>query len=396
MISIKPLRRPRSALRQFLRTEAAGGILLIVAAALAMLCANSPWGADYLHALHLYLGPLSLLHWINDGLMALFFLLVGLEIKRELIDGSLARWSDRWLPVIAAVGGMVVPAALFLLIVGGTPGLARGWAIPAATDIAFAIGVLALLGSRAPASLKLLLTTIAIVDDMGAVLIIAIGYTKAIGVPALVAAGVIFGAMLLLNRAGVKRLAPYLLLGAGLWVAVFLSGVHATIAGVLAAFAIPIRTSPGAPDDAQSPLHRLEHGLHPWVAFGIVPLFGFANAGVPLGGLGIEHVLAPLPLGVSAGLFLGKQIGIFWSIRGVVALGIADCPAGASWLQVYGLSLICGIGFTMSLFIGGLAYDDALLIDEVKIGVLGGSLLSAAAGCLLLSLAPRPARTRAG
>ena len=283
---------------------------------------------------------------------------------------------------------MAIPAITYLLIAGRTPGLANGWAIPAATDIAFAIGVLALLGKRAPTSLKLLLTTVAIVDDMGAVLIIALAYTKGISGLALLVGALLFCAMLILNRSGVKKLWPYMVLAVALWLAVFLSGVHATIAGVLAALAIPIRTSPGAPDDAESPLHRLEHRLHPWVAFAIVPLFGFANAGVSLAGLGMEQIMGPLPLGIGAGLFLGKQIGIFASIRGAVALGIADRPAGATWLQVYGLALICGIGFTMSLFIGGLAFSDPLLSDEVKIGVLGGSVLSAVAGFLLLRLAP--------
>ena len=395
MLSLETLGRPRSALRDFLRTEAAGGILLILAAALAMIVANSGWAEAYFETLHVYIGPLSLLHWINDALMALFFLLVGLEIKREFIDGRLSNWSDRWLPVIAAAAGMAVPAITYLLVAGGTPGLANGWAIPAATDIAFAIGVLALLGQRAPTSLKLLLTTVAIVDDMGAVLIIALAYTKGISGLALLAAGLLFSAMMVLNRAGIKSLWPYVLLAAALWLAVFLSGVHATIAGVLAALAIPIRKSPAAPDDVQSPLHRLEHALHPWVAFGIVPLFGFANAGVSLAGVGLEQILAPLPLGIAAGLFLGKQVGIFASIRAAVALGIAGRPSGATWLQVYGLALICGIGFTMSLFIGGLAFTDPLLADEVKIGVLGGSVLSALAGYFLLRLAPGPSRNGA-
>ncbi len=395
MQMLATLQRPRSALRAFLHMEASGGILLIAAAALAMIVANSPVAAAYFEALHVHIGPLSALHWINDGLLALFFLLVGLEIKGEFIDGSLSQWSDRWLPVIAAAAGMAVPAIVYMAIAGREPGLASGWAIPAATDIAFAIGVLALLGKRAPASLKILLTTVAIVDDMGAVLIIALAYTKGISLTALMAAGAIWVVMLVLNRMGVKALWIYLLCAFGLWLAVLLSGVHATIAGVLAALTIPIRPSPGAPDDRTSPLHRLEHALHPWVAFAIVPLFGFANAGVSLAGIGLSHILAPLPLGIAAGLFLGKQIGIFCSIRGAVALGVADRPAGATWLQVYGLALICGVGFTMSLFIGGLAFTDPLLSDEVKIGVLGGSILSAMAGFVLLRLAPawkNPAR----
>jgi len=367
-----------SAMRNFLGTEAAGGLVLIFAAAAAMMVANSPFAADYFALLHMKLGPLSLLHWINDGLMALFFMLVGLEIKRELISGHLSRWSDRVLPCIAAASGMAIPALFYLLLIGTTPGLARGWAIPTATDIAFAIGVMALLGRRAPSSLKLFLTTVAIVDDMGAVAIIALAYTAAVSGPALLAAAVILTAMLLLGRLGVRALWPFLLLAAALWVAVLLSGVHATIAGVLAALAIPIGGG------ARSPLHRLEHGLHPWVAFGIVPLFGFANAGVSFAGIGIEQLLAPLPLGIAAGLFFGKQIGIFGSVRLAVGLGLASLPQGARWPQVYGVALLCGIGFTMSLFIGGLAFDSPLLGDEVKIGVLGGSLLSALAGYALL------------
>ncbi|ARR54823.1 Na+/H+ antiporter NhaA [Rhizorhabdus wittichii DC-6] len=368
----------RMLFRSFLATEAAGGIILIAAAAAAMLVANSPLAPTYFELLHARLGPLSLLHWINDALMALFFLLVGLEIKREFLRGHLARWSDRILPCIAAAAGMAAPALLYLAFAGGTEGLVRGWAIPTATDIAFAIGVLALLGSRAPASLKLFLTTIAIVDDMGAVAIIALAYTAAISGPALLAAIVILAAMAGLGRIGVRRLWPYLLLAAALWLAVLLSGVHATIAGVLAALAIPLG------DEDDSPLERLEHGLHPWVAFAIVPLFGFANAGVSFAGIGAEQLLAPLPLGIAAGLFLGKQAGIFGSVRLAVALGLAQRPAGASWTQLYGVALLCGIGFTMSLFIGGLAFSDPLLIDEVKIGVLGGSILSAIAGYALL------------
>lgn len=376
----------RSAIRAFLGTEAAGGIVLILAAAIAMLVANSPAAPTYVELLQTKAGPLSILHWINDALMALFFLLVGLEIKREFASGHLARWSDRLLPIIAATAGMVVPALLYMAIAGETPGLRRGWAIPTATDIAFAIGVLALLGSRAPASLKLFLTTVAIVDDMGAVAIIALAYTPAISGPALLAAALILAAMIALGRLGVRRLPPYLLLAVALWVAVLLSGVHATIAGVLAAFAIPI----GEGDGGRSPLHRLEHRLHPWVAFGVVPLFAFANAGVSFAGIGIADILQPLPIGIALGLFAGKQIGIFGSVRLAVACGIAERPAHASWAQVYGVALLCGIGFTMSLFIGGLAFTDPLLGDEVKIGVLGGSLLSAVAGFTLLRFASKP------
>jgi len=383
-----------SVLRVFLASEAAGGIILMVAAALALIVANSPLADTYFHLLHAEtgpvlspkLGPMTVHLWINDGLMALFFLLVGLEIKREFVDGHLASWSDRALPMIAAAGGMALPAIVFLGIAGDDPLLVRGWAIPAATDIAFAIGVLALLGRRAPASLKLFLTTVAIVDDVGAVAIIALFYTASLDLLAVVMAVLLFGAMLLLNRRGVSALWPYALLFSGLWLAVLVSGVHATIAGVLAAFAIPIRRTPAAPDAEDSPLHRLEHGLQPWVAYAIVPLFGFANAGVDLSGAGIATLLAPLPLAIAAGLFLGKQVGVFASVRLAVALGIAHRPAHATWAQVYGVAVLCGIGFTMSLFIGGLAFTDPALADQVKIGVLGGSLLSALAGYGLLRL----------
>jgi NhaA family Na+:H+ antiporter len=377
---------PLSFLADFLKQEAAGGILLMIAGAAAMVIANSPLSETYFHALHTPIGPLSLHMWINDALMALFFLLVGLEIKREFSEGELASWSDRTLPFIAAAAGMIVPALFYLGITHGTPGLTRGWAIPSATDIAFAIGVLALLGPRVPTSLKLFLTTVAIVDDMGAVAIIALAYTPAIQMVALLAAVLVLLAMLALGRFGVRALWPYLLLMPFLWLAIFQSGVHATIAGVLAAFAIPVRSRKGAAEPQGSPLHRLEHALHPYVAFGIVPLFGFANAGVSLAGIGLREVIAPLPLGIALGLFLGKQIGIFGSIRIAIACGIAQRPAGASWAQTYGVALMCGIGFTMSLFIGGLAFTDPLLGDEMKIGVLGGSLLSAICGYAVLRM----------
>ncbi|PAL21426.1 Na+/H+ antiporter NhaA [Sphingopyxis sp. GW247-27LB] len=387
----------RSALRDFLESESAGGMLLILAAALAMIVANSPLGALYHDAVHAVtgpiltdkLGPMTVHLWINDGLMAIFFLLVGLEIKREFVDGRLASWDRRRLPMIAAAAGMAVPAILYMLFAGSEPGLAQGWAIPAATDIAFAIGVLALLGKRAPTSLKLFLVTVAIVDDMGAVAIIALFYTAKIDLAALAAAAALLALMFALNRAGVKRLTVYLLVFALLWYAMLLSGVHATIAGVLAAMAIPFEATPGAPDSAASPLHRLEHALHPWVAFAIVPLFGFANAGVDIGGLTADQIFAPLPLGVAAGLFLGKQIGIFGSVWLSVRFGIAGRLRGATWLQVYGVALLCGIGFTMSLFIGGLAFPgNALLVEEAKIGILMGSLVAALAGFAVLRFAP--------
>lgn len=389
--------RPRSAMRAFLKSEAGGGIALMSAAALALIVANSPLAEAYGHLLHLEtgpelspkIGPMTLHLWINDGLMAIFFLLVGLEIKREFVDGRLSTWERRRLPVIAAAVGMAVPAAIYLAFTADVDGLSRGWAIPAATDIAFAIGVLALLGSRAPTSLKLFLTTVAIADDLGAVAIIALAYTDSLDTLALGAAAAILFVMYAMGKSGVRPLWPYLI-GAGLlWYAVLLSGVHATVAGVLAATTIPIIATPGAPDSAESPLHRLEHGLSPWVAFLIVPLFGFANAGVSLAGVGLERLLAPLPLGIAAGLFLGKQLGILGAVWLTVRLGLASRLRGATWLQVWGVAMLCGIGFTMSLFIGALAFPgDPERVEEAKLGILAGSFLSAIGGYLVLRLAP--------
>ncbi|QDX27263.1 Na+/H+ antiporter NhaA [Sphingomonas suaedae] len=389
----------RSALRDFLQSEAAGGIILMAAAALAMIVANLPGLSEgYFHFLHADTGPvispkygsMTVHLWINDALMAIFFLFVGLEIKREFVDGRLATWEHRRLPIVAAAAGMVGPALVYLFIAGWSGPLVNGWAIPAATDIAFAIGVLALLGSRAPASLKLFLTTVAIVDDMGAVAIIAIAYTAELSTLYLALGALLMATMYVLNRSGVKKLTPYLLLGAALWYFVFMSGVHATIAGVLTAMMVPITASPGVRDDAESPLHRLEHALAPWVAYLIVPVFGFANAGVSLAGMSPAILLEPLPLGIAAGLFIGKQVGIFGSVWAAAKTGFASPPGGATWLQLYGVAMLCGIGFTMSLFIGGLAFPgNELLVDEVKIGVLTGSILSAVVGFLILRFSPR-------
>jgi NhaA family Na+:H+ antiporter len=383
-----------SALRAFLASEAAGGIVLILAAALAMIAANSSLAHGYEAFLHFdtgpviapAVGPMTVHLWINDGLMAVFFLLVGLEIKRELVDGELASPARRRLPVIAAVAGMALPALFYLILTGGDPALRAGWAIPAATDIAFAIGILALSGPRVPASLKLFLTTVAIVDDMGAVAIIAIFYSRGIAPYALGGAAVVLAAMAVLNRAGVRKLWPYIIGFILLWVLVLQSGIHATIAGVAAALVIPAEE-----DEHVSPLHRMEHSLAPWVAFAIVPLFGFANAGVSLAGFGWATLGQPLVLGIALALFLGKQIGIFGSIQGAKRFGIAQPPHGASNTQLYGTALLAGIGFTMSLFIGGLAFPgNALLADEVKIGVLAGSLLSALTGFAMLRFARGP------
>jgi Na+:H+ antiporter, NhaA family len=393
--------KSRSALRDFLASEAAGGIVLIVAAAAAMIVANLPGlGHFYEELLHFHTGPvispkygeMTVHLWINDGLMAIFFLLVGLEIKREFVDGRLASWERRRLPVVAAAAGMVIPALLYLGVTASSPvDVHAGWAVPAATDIAFAIGVLAILGRHAPTSLKLFLTTVAIVDDMGAVAIIAVAYTAGLNTLALLGAAFVMAVMYVVNRSGVKRLWVYLLLAAVLWYFVFLSGVHATIAGVLAAMMVPITKSPGHPDDVDSPLHKLEHGIAPWSSFLIVPLFGFANAGVSLEGLGWDVLFLPLPLGIAAGLFIGKQLGIFGSVWLAHRTGFAAKPGGCTWAQIYGVSLLAGIGFTMSLFIGGLAFPgNELLIAEVKIGVLSGSILSAVVGFLVLRFAPFP------
>jgi len=386
---ISRIKRAPSVLRDFLRTEASGGLLLIAAAVLALAIANSSLAHFYSDLLRIEIGGWDLVHLVNDGLMAIFFLLVGLEIKREFLDGHLQRASDRVLPLLAAAGGMAVPAAVFLAIAGGDPALVRGWAIPAATDIAFAIGVLTLLGNRVPGSLKIFLTTIAIADDLGAVIVIALAYRAELHFWALGAAALLYLVMIALNLSGIRSLVPYMLLAAALWAVVHLSGVHATIAGVLAASAIPIVPSRGAPDAENSPLHRLEHALGPWVAYAILPLFAFVNAGVSFMDAGSHVLLHPLTIAIAAGLFLGKQIGIFASVRAVVAIGFGTKPSGASWLQVYGLSIICGIGFTMSLFIGKLAFADAAQAVEVKIGVLSGSLLSAVVGAAMLLFASR-------
>lgn len=376
-------------MRSFLATEAAGGIILIGAAIAAMIAANSPFAADYFAMLAIHVGGMSLLHWINDGLMALFFLVVGLEIKREILDGQLASWSRRILPGAAAAVGVALPAIIYATVNTGNPEGLRGWAVPAATDIAFALGVLALLGPRIPTSLKILLTAVAIIDDLIAVLIIAVFFTADIAALPLVCAAAGLALLIALNRANVSALSPYLVIGALVWFCVLHSGVHATLAGVAVAMTIPLKRTPGAPDDRTSPLARLEHGLHPWVAFGIVPLFGFANAGVSLAGFTPESLIEPVALGVILGLFVGKQVGIFGSIWLLDRLGWAERPQGAGWGQIYGVALLCGIGFTMSLFIGALAFGEGShLNDAIKLGVLTGSVLSAIAGFVLLSCLP--------
>lgn len=385
-------RRPVSIFREFLDGEASGGIILIVAAALALFIANSPLAEGYFSVLDAYLGPLSVQHWINDGLMAIFFLLVGLEIKREVLDGQLSTWPRRMLPGIAAVGGMIVPAIVYVVINRNNSPALPGWAIPTATDIAFALGVLSLLGSRVPASLKVFLTALAIIDDLGAVVIIAIFYTDGLSVAYLGGAFAVIAILIAMNRMGVLSLIPYLVLGVVLWVLVLKSGVHATLAGVALALTVPLRVSPGLAHDLEhSPLHRLEHTLHKAVPFIVIPIFGFANAGVSLAGLSVSDLVEPLTLGVTAGLVLGKLVGVFGASALTVRLGLADLPAHAGWMHMVGIALLCGIGFTMSLFIGLLAFgDNAILKDGVKVGILAGSLIAAVLGAAVLLLAPKP------
>lgn len=374
------------------KADASEGILLIAVAITALVVANSGVAGAYFDLFNGYLWPketfyLNTLHlWINDGLMVIFFFVVGLEVKRELISGNLADPKNRNLPILAAIAGMAAPAAIYMLIAGNEPGLARGWAIPAATDIAFAMGVVGLLGTRVPAPLRLFLLTVAIVDDIGAVAIIAVFYTAKIKMMYLAASAVVLAAMFAMNRMKVSAYSPFILATVILWYCVLYSGVHATIAGVLAAFMIPMQRK-----DGHSMVENMEHALVPWNAYIVVPIFGFANAGVSLAGMGLSALLDPLPLAIAAGLVIGKQVGIFSMVWAAVKLKIVDRPPGCSWVEVWGVCILCGIGFTMSLFIGELAFkgtDEAarLLRDEAKIGVLVGSLISAVLGYVVLRM----------
>ena len=391
-----------AALRKRLHTEAAPGILLFLAAVAAMTVANSPLVGAYRAFLDipivLQAGAFEiakpLLLWINDGLMAVFFFLVGLELKRELVEGELSTVRQALLPVAAAIGGIAGPALIYAAMNAHDPVALRGWAIPSATDIAFALGVLALLGDRVPRGLKIFLLTVAIVDDIGAILIIALFYSSAPAPITLAIAAAALGLLVVFNRSGVTRLSPYLLVGLVLWAAVLKSGVHATLAGVLLALTIPLRV-PG-PRDA-SPARRLEADLHVPVAFGVLPLFAFANAGVGLDAMRLADLTHPIPLGIAAGLFFGKQIGVMLAGVPLVLAGLARLPSGTSWAAFYGVAIITGIGFTMSLFIGSLAFkeelDAQLPVDE-RVGVLLGSALSAIAGYLVLRLALRRSTRR--
>lgn len=374
-------------LTDFLKKESAGGITLIIAAALALVIANSPFAAAYFDALQIpvvagigsAMIDKPLLLWINDGLMAVFFFLIGLEVKREALIGQLNTFDKASLPLAAAIGGMAIPAAIFVAINWGSAENLSGWAIPAATDIAFALGILSLLGPRVPVALKALLLAIAVIDDIGAITIIAMFYTAETSLPMLAGGAITLAVLAMFGRAKVASSIPYVILGLILWVFVLKSGVHATLAGVAAAMCVPI-----AGKNGEAPLERMEHALHPYVAFLVIPIFGFANAGVSLIGVGLDSLLAPLPLGIALGLLIGKQVGIVGFAWVAVKAGIAKLPESVGWKQVHAVSLLAAIGFTMSLFIGNLAFADAAQVDAVKIGVLSGSLVAALAGYLLL------------
>ena len=383
-------------IQEFIRLETSGGIILMIAAVLAMIIANSPLATAYDAILGTYIkvgiGSFEIakpaILWINDGLMAIFFFLVGLEIKREVLAGELSSFDKAILPVMAAIGGMAVPGLIYAIINWGTPENLNGWAIPTATDIAFALGILALIGSRAPVALKIFLLAIAIIDDLGAIVIIAVFYTSQLSINALTISILGFAVAIVLNRMGIQRTAPYLLVGIVMWVFVLKSGVHATLAGVLIALTIPLKSK----NEDEALLYKMEHGLHPWVAFLILPIFAFANAGVNFTGIGIDDLLQPLTLGIAVGLFLGKQIGVFLATWIGVKSGIARLPENVTWRHVYGVACLTGVGFTMSLFIGSLAFDAADEMNAVRLGVVLGSVLSGLFGFVLLkSAAPKPA-----
>ncbi|SMF39819.1 MULTISPECIES: Na+/H+ antiporter NhaA [unclassified Pseudomonas] len=385
----------RSLFTRFFQLEAASGLLLIAAAVLALVINNSPLSYLYNGLLDVpvavKVGALEiakpLLLWINDGLMALFFLLIGLEVKREVVDGHLSKPSQIVLPATAAVGGMVIPALIYWFINRDDPAAVAGWAIPTATDIAFALGVLALLGKRVPVSLKLFLMTLAIIDDLGAIIVIALFYSGTLSSVSLLLAGACLVALLAMNRLGVVKLGPYLIIGLVLWVCVLKSGVHATLAGVALALCIPLRTR----NAETSPLLSLEHALHPWVAYAILPLFAFANAGVSLAGMNLDSFTHPVPMGIAVGLLLGKTVGVFGLTWVAIKLGLAALPAGANWGQLLGVAILCGIGFTMSLFVGSLAFvpgsSDYAGMD--RMGILTGSFFAAVIGYAVTAMASR-------
>ncbi|MDR6914883.1 NhaA family Na+:H+ antiporter [Pseudomonas sp. 3296] len=385
----------RSTFTRFFQLEAASGLLLIAAAALALIINNSSLSWLYSGLLDTpvvaQIGALKiakpLLLWINDGLMAMFFLLIGLEVKREVLDGQLSNPSQIVLPGAAAIGGMVVPALLYWFLNRDDPAALGGWAIPMATDIAFALGVLALLGKRVPVSLKLFLMTLAIIDDLGAIIVIAIFYSGTLSTLSLALAAACIFALIAMNRLGVVKLGPYMIIGLILWVCVLKSGVHATLAGVTLAFCIPLRTK----NAESSPLLTLEHALHPWVAYGILPLFAFANAGLSLSGVTVESFTHHVPMGIATGLLLGKTVGVFGLTWLAVKIGIAALPQGANWGHVLGVSILCGIGFTMSLFVGSLAFEPGVsdYAGMDRMGILTGSILAALIGYAVTAMASR-------
>jgi NhaA family Na+:H+ antiporter len=384
---------PLTWLREFLRLEAASGIVLMFAAAAALLFANSFLGDTYVEFLKIpgsiQVGGLEiekpLLLWVNDLWMAVFFFLIGLEIKRELLEGELSTRADLLLPTAAAVGGMVVPALIFVALNAGNPVNLNGWAIPAATDIAFALGILALLGNRAPMSLKVLLTAVAIIDDLGAIVVIAIFYTANMSLVSLGLAGLAILGLVLLNRFRVSHVAAYVIVGTILWVCVLKSGVHATLAGVITAFAIPLEVED---ESGRSLLKHLEHLLHPWVAFMVLPMFAFANAGISFAGISLASFVEPVTLGIALGLVVGKQLGVFLPLWLCIRSGIAQMPKDANWAQLYAVATLCGVGFTMSLFIGGLAFELSEFKAPVRLGVLTGSIVSGVLGFALLRFGP--------
>ena len=374
-------------IRDFLKLESASGLLLMAAALLAILADNSPlkplYDALMSTPVELRIGALELakplLLWVNDGLMAVFFFLVGLELKRELLEGELSEPGQITLPIFAALGGIIVPAVIYVRLNWGDELALNGWAIPTATDIAFALGVLALLGDRVPTTLKIFLMSLAIIDDIGAIVIIAVFYSGDLSLTSLYVAAAALAILLILNRAGVKRIAPYMVVGAILWISVLKSGVHATLAGVVLAFFIPLH---GSHEGHKSPLRHLEHELHPWVAYAILPLFAFSNAGVTLQGISFSDLFQPIPAGIALGLFLGKQVGVFGFSWVAVRFNLAKLPEGVGWLELYGVAVLCGIGFTMSLFIGSLAFEHGgpdYAVDD-RLGILSGTFLSAILG----------------
>ncbi|SGY82319.1 Na+/H+ antiporter NhaA [Moritella viscosa] len=384
-------------LTQFLRTESSGGVLLIIAAILAMIIANSPFSDVYLGFLHTEIQVRvadidinkSFSHWINDGLMAIFFLLIGLEVKQELVEGSLASRKKSLFPIIAAAGGMLAPALVYLSLNAANPDAIKGWAIPAATDIAFALGVLSLLGKRVPVNLKVFLLALAIMDDLGVIIIIALFYTADMSVLSLSLACACICILWLMHRYNIMSLTPYLIVGGLLWVAVLKSGVHATLAGVVIGFAIPMYRKDNKNDveNPHSPAKTLARWLHPWTKYYILPLFAFANAGVSLTNIQLSDMTSALPIGVALGLLIGKPLGIFSISWLAVKLKIATLPDGINFKQIFAVSVLCGIGFTMSMFITSLAFTDSVMADLARLGILMGSTLAAVLGYYLLACA---------